>query len=182
MRWPAAAAPTRKTRASADRSPVRRRCRPRRSSAAPTASAPGRAAERKRPRCPKASRSKAAIAAWAIIRPWSTRSPIVWRRPKANGRRSIALAGVAWSIRIRTGKPAASALPFQAKAATKSRALRAPDAAWGMRERVDRRRRSAPRRDRDIVRAWNEVIKHRQGRRLYACGNLPMLARALLSS
>src|SRR6476646_2350249 len=41
-----AAAPTRKTRASADRSPVRRRCRPPRSSAAPTASAPGRAAER----------------------------------------------------------------------------------------------------------------------------------------
>ena len=63
---------------------------------------------RKRPRCPKASRSKAAIAAWAIIRPWSTRSPIVWRRPKANGRRSIALAGAVWFIRIRTAKRAAS--------------------------------------------------------------------------
>ena len=110
-------------RAFHERSPARRQCRPPRSSA------------------------KAAIAAWATIRPRSTRSPIVWRRPKAKGRHSIALAGAAWSIRIRTGKPAASALPFQAKAATKSRALRAPDATWGMRERVDRRRRSAPRPD-----------------------------------
>ena len=46
--------------------------------------------------------------AWATIRPWSTRSPIVWRRPKANGRRSIALAGAVWFIRIRTAKRAAS--------------------------------------------------------------------------
>ena len=37
---------------------------------------------RRRPRCPRASRSKAAIAAWAIIPPWSTRSPIAWRRPE----------------------------------------------------------------------------------------------------
>ena len=33
----------------------------------------------------RTSRSKAAIAAWAIIPPWSTRWPIAWRRRKANG-------------------------------------------------------------------------------------------------
>jgi pimeloyl-ACP methyl ester carboxylesterase len=42
----------------------RPRCRPRRSSAAPTASAPGRAAWRRPPRRRRASRSRAAIAAW----------------------------------------------------------------------------------------------------------------------
>ena len=46
-RWRAAAAPTKKTHVSAARWRVRRRCRPRRSSAAPTASAPGRAAWRR---------------------------------------------------------------------------------------------------------------------------------------
>jgi hypothetical protein len=29
------------------------------------------------------------------------------------------------------------------------------------------------RRDRDVVRVWNEVIKHRRSRRLYSFGNLP---------
>ena len=81
----------------------RRRCRPRRSSAAPTASAPGRAAWKSRPRDLRISRSRAAIAAWAIIPPWSTRWPIVWRSPKATGRRSTAAAGAASSIPIRAG-------------------------------------------------------------------------------
>ena len=58
--------------------------------------------EEDRPRRPKASRSKAAIAAWAIIPPRSMRSPIAWRSRRANGRRSIAPAGAAWSIPIRT--------------------------------------------------------------------------------
>jgi pimeloyl-ACP methyl ester carboxylesterase len=57
------------TNASVDRWRVRRRCRPPRSSAAPTASAPGRAAWRRPPRPPRASRSRAAIAAWVIILP-----------------------------------------------------------------------------------------------------------------
>lgn len=51
----------------------------------------------------KISRSKAAIAAWAIIRPWSTRSPIAWRSPRANGRHSTAAAGAASSIPIPIG-------------------------------------------------------------------------------
>ncbi len=68
-----AAVPTKKTPASADRYRPRRRCRPPPSSAAPTASAPGRAAWKRRPRAQRISRSKAAIAAWAIIPPWSTR-------------------------------------------------------------------------------------------------------------
>ena len=54
------------------------------------------------------SRSKAAIAAWAIIPPWSTRWPIVSPSPKANGRRSIAAAGAASFIPIRTGKSASA--------------------------------------------------------------------------
>ena len=60
---------------------------------APTASAPGRAAAKSRPRCPKASRSKAAIAAWDIILLRSTRWPTVWRSRRVNGRRSVAAAG-----------------------------------------------------------------------------------------
>ena len=53
---------------------------------------------------PKASRSRAAIAAWAIIPPRSMRSPIAWRRRKASGRRSTEAAGAAWFIRIRIGR------------------------------------------------------------------------------
>ena len=85
----------------------RRRCRPPRSSAAPTASAPGRAAWKRPRRHRKASRSRAAIAAWAIIPPWSTRWPIVWPSRKASGRRSTAAAGAAWSIPIRIGRRSA---------------------------------------------------------------------------
>ena len=103
MKWRAAAAPTRRTRASVDRFRGRRQCRPPRSSAAPTGSAPGRAAWRRRRRRRRASRSRAAIAAWAIIRRRSMPWPIVWRSRKANGSRSIAAAGAAWSIRIPTG-------------------------------------------------------------------------------
>jgi pimeloyl-ACP methyl ester carboxylesterase len=80
------------------------RCRPPRSSAAPTASAPGRAAWKSRPPARRISRSKAAIAAWAITPPWSMRWPIVWRSPRANGRRSTAAAGAASSIPIPPGK------------------------------------------------------------------------------
>ena len=54
-------------------------------------------------RPPRASRSRAAIAAWAIIPPPSMPWPIAWRSRKASGCRSIAAAGVAWSIRIRIG-------------------------------------------------------------------------------
>ena len=87
-------------RRSADRCRKPRRCRPPRSSAAPTASAPGRAAWKSRPPPPRTSKSKAAIAAWAIIPPWSTPSPIASRSPRANGSRSTAAAGAAWSIPI----------------------------------------------------------------------------------
>ena len=62
----------------------------------------------------RTSRSRAAIAAWAIIPPWSTRWPIVWRSPKANGRRSTAAAGAASSIPIRTGNVASAAFSVQA--------------------------------------------------------------------
>ena len=50
MRWRAAAAPTKRTDGSVDRWRARRRCRPPRSSAAPTASARGRAAWKRPPR------------------------------------------------------------------------------------------------------------------------------------
>ena len=56
-------------------------------------------------RPPKASRSRAAIAAWVITPPRSMRWPIAWRRRKANGRRSIEAAGAAWFIRTRIGEP-----------------------------------------------------------------------------
>ena len=62
-----------------------RRCRPPRSSAAPTASAPGRAAWKRPRRHRRASKSRAAIAAWAITPPRSMRWPIAWRSRKANG-------------------------------------------------------------------------------------------------
>ncbi len=104
--WRAAAAPRRKTTVSAARCRMPRRCRPRRSSAAPTASAPGRAAWRRRRRRRKASRSRAAIAVWAITRRPSTPLPIAWRRRKANGRRSIEAAGAVWCIRTRIGRRA----------------------------------------------------------------------------
>src|SRR5258707_15333795 len=104
MRWRAAAALTKRTHGSEGRFHKRRRCRPPRSSAAPMASARGRAAWKRPPRCPKASRSKAAIAAWAIIPPPSTRWRIVWLSPRAGGRRSTAAAGAAWSIPIPPGK------------------------------------------------------------------------------
>ena len=48
----------------------------------------------------------------AIIPPWSMPSPIVWRSPKASGRRSTAAAGAAWSIRTRIVKRLA--LPYLA--------------------------------------------------------------------
>ena len=60
--------------------------------------------DHRRPR--RASRSRAAIAAWAITPPPSMRWPIAWRRRKANGRRSIAAAGAAWFIRTRIGSAA----------------------------------------------------------------------------
>ncbi len=100
MRWRAAAAPTKRIGGSADRCRKRRRCRPPRSSAAPMASAPGRAAWKSRRAAPRISRSKAAIAAWATIPQWSMRWPIAWRSPKATGRRSNAAAGAASSIPI----------------------------------------------------------------------------------
>ena len=62
-------------------------------------------------RPPKASRSRAAIAAWVIIRPPSTPWPIVWRRRKANGRRSIEAAGERWFIRTRIGRRASYLAP-----------------------------------------------------------------------
>jgi pimeloyl-ACP methyl ester carboxylesterase len=84
--------------------PIRRRCRPRRSTAAPTASAPGRAVKRRRRRRPRASRSRAAIAAWVITPPWSMRLPIASRSRKARGSRSTAPAGARSFSPIRTGK------------------------------------------------------------------------------
>ena len=55
-------------------------------------------------RLPRASRSRAAIAAWVITRPPSMRWPIAWRSRKASGRRSIEAAGAAWFIRTRIGR------------------------------------------------------------------------------
>ena len=103
MRWRAAVGPTKRMR-------VRRRA------AVPTTGADDRDLQPHRRRLrlaglygadhrdPKASKSKAAIAAWAIIPPPSMRSPIASRRPKANGRRSTVPAGAAWCIRTRIGK------------------------------------------------------------------------------
>ena len=100
----AAAAPRKKITASAGRCRKRRRCRPLRSTAALTASAPGRAAWRRPRRHRKASRSKAAIVAWVTIPPSSTPWPTGWRSRKAIGSRSSARAGAAWCIRIRTAE------------------------------------------------------------------------------
>jgi pimeloyl-ACP methyl ester carboxylesterase len=83
---------------------------------ATTVSAPGRAAWKRPRRHRRASRSKAAIAAWAITPPRSTPSPIAWRRRKANGRRSIEAVGAVWCIRIRIGRAAGSCLPRPALA------------------------------------------------------------------
>jgi pimeloyl-ACP methyl ester carboxylesterase len=53
---------------------------------------------------PRISRSKAAIAAWAITPPSYMPWPIALRNPKASGRRSSAAAGAAWSIPIPAGR------------------------------------------------------------------------------
>src|SRR6516165_7162811 len=105
MRWQAATAPTKKTAASAARSQNRRRCRRLRSSAAPTASAPGKAAWKGPRRSRRASRSKAVIAGWAIIRLLCMRSPTGSRSLKDNGSLSTAPAGARPSTPIRTGSP-----------------------------------------------------------------------------
>jgi hypothetical protein len=87
----------------ADRFWKLRRCRPPRSSAAPTGFVRGRAAWKSHRLYRKISRSKAVIAAWAITLRWSTPWPIVWPSPKANGRHSTAAAGAASCIRIPVG-------------------------------------------------------------------------------
>src|SRR5438094_5049386 len=84
-------------------SPSRRRCRRPRSSAAPTASAPGRPASTRNAPRSRTSKSTAAIADWATIPPRSTPSPTGWPSPRVSGRSSIAPAGRAWSIRIGAG-------------------------------------------------------------------------------
>jgi pimeloyl-ACP methyl ester carboxylesterase len=124
MSSPAAAAPMKRTCASAERLPSRRRCRPPRSSAAQTVSAPGRAAWREPPLNAKASRSKAAIAAWAIIPPWSMPWRNAWRSPKGRGGRSTAAAGAASSSPIRTGRTDTALLNL-APLAGRGRILRA---------------------------------------------------------
>ena len=54
-------------------------------------------------RTPRASRWRRAIAALAIIRPWSTPSPTAWRSRKASGRSSTAAASRRCFIPIRGG-------------------------------------------------------------------------------
>jgi len=85
MKWRAATR-SKSTIRSAARWPVLHRCRPPRSSAAATASAPGRrASTRTAPRA-RTSRSMAATAVLAIIRRRSTPLPTASPSPKANGR------------------------------------------------------------------------------------------------
>ncbi len=74
-----------------------------RSSAAPTASAPGRPASTRTALRSRISRSMAATSAWATIRQRSMQSPTAWRSRKASGRNSIAAAGARWSSRIGGG-------------------------------------------------------------------------------
>src|SRR5829696_6726683 len=95
---PRASASTIATTTSRARCPIRRPCRPHRSSAVPTASAPGRPASTRTGLWSRTSRSTAAIAGSAIIRRRSTPWPTAWRSPKASGPSSTARAGRAWSI------------------------------------------------------------------------------------
>ena len=82
--------------------------------------------QRGRRRRSRTSRSMAATAGSAIIRPRSTPSPTAWRSPKASGRSSTARAGRAWSIPTgvglsERGPPARSGAGWSALQATSSR-------------------------------------------------------------